>query len=504
MNFNDRSLVDAFLSIFGATLVTLVISVAFTPLLVRVLGPDQYGNYAFVLSVLAMSMIVANSGVTRGAKKYLPEEGRPTSWQSDVFGFYARVSLLLVALVSAPIFLLAQWDFFGLLAPELVPLMQLMAVVVVCKQLYWFAKNALQGLGYERYSEPIRVLQRGSFACLALALAALGYGVAGVLVGYVLSLVLGLGAALYYLRDVLDLTGVVRRRLSLPRRQLLTFNLLSVVFLFLMESLYNSDVILLRLLAGETVTGYYKGALVVAQLIWLLPKALQSLLLHSTSNYWSAEQYERIQTVSSLTARLILVVSCLLAAGLVVLADEFLPLYFGPEFAAAVVPTLLLLPGVIGFAVARPVNAIVQGSGELGTLVAASGGAAAINLVLNLLLIPPFGMHGAAVATSVGYGSLAVFSTFASRSVGFDPVDDVRLLRILGATALSIAVMYPVDRVVENPFVALAVVPVVGTAAYALVIFRTGAVTPQEVETVTDRLPRSVATPTNKLLSVIT
>lgn len=504
MKIDDRSLVGAFVSIFSANVVDLVISVLFTPLLVRVLGADQYGDYAFVLSVLSLLMILANSGVTRGVKKYLPEQDRPSSWPSDVFGFYTRVSLLLVTVVCVPVFLLSYVDFLGLVDDTLVLSLRLMVIVVLCKQFYWLALNALRGLGHERRSEPLKILQRGSFATLALALAVLGYGVPGVLIAYAASLVLATVVATAYLTDAVAVRSVLRSHANLPRRRLLTFNGLSVVLMFLMVSLYNLDVVLLRYFTSDVATGYYKAALVVAQLTWLLPKALQTLLLHSTSNYWSAERLDEINAIGSLATRFTLVTSCLMAAGLLVLADDFMPVYFGSEFSAAVGPVLLLLPGVIGFAVARPMNAICQGSGDLRPLLAATGGAAGVNLLLNLLLIPVYGTAGAAVATSVGYGSMAVFATLASRSIGFDPVGNLRAPRIALSAAASTGVMYSIDRAVSNGYVSLAVIPVIGTAVYVVLVFRTGVITEDEARRITDRLPNLVASRTNRILSVIT
>jgi O-antigen/teichoic acid export membrane protein len=251
-------------------------------------------------------------------------------------------------------------------------------------------------------------------------------------------------------------------------------------------------------------TGYYKAALVVAQLMLLLPKTLQSLLLHSSSNYWSGEQTGKIDSIGTLATRFTLVVSFLMAAGLLVLADDFMPLYFGTEFSAAVRPMTLLLPGVVGLAMARPINAIVQGSGQLRVLLYATGAAATINLALNLLLIPPYGMAGAAVATSVGYGSMAVFSTIASRRVGFDPAGDLRLSRISLAALVATAVMFAADLTVTNRYLALTGIPVLGTVVYLGVIFRTGAITEHETRQVTERLPDLIASPTNRVIALIT
>lgn len=504
MNLNERSLVSAFLSIFSATVVGLAISIVFTPLLVRLLGPEQYGDYALVRSVLALTIIFANSGVTRSVKKYLPEEGRADTWQSDVFGFYTNVSLVLVAVVCLPILVLSVFDFFGFVEERLVLYFQLMAGIVLFKQLYRLTRNSLQALGYERYSEPIKILNKGAFACFALALAYLGYGVTGVLIGYIGSLGLSAAVATVVLGRMIDLRAIVRRHVSLPHTRLLKFNGGTVIHHFMMESLYTFDIILLHVLTSEAQTGYYKAALVVAQLLWMVPRALQALLLHSTSKDWSAERYDRIQRISSLATRFVVVSACLMAAGLLVLADDFVPLYFGSEFVTAVTPIVLLLPGVIGFAMARPISAIIQGSGKLRVLIYATSAAATINVCLNVLLIPLYGIQGAAVATSIGYGSLAVFSVVAARHLEFDPVSDLRVLGIGAATLMATGTMYVIDHLVVNRYLSLAVIPVVGTTVYMIVILRTGVITKRETTRLTERLPDGLGSHTERLLSALT
>lgn len=504
MNLNERSLVGAYFSIFGAAVIGLVISILFTPLLVRFLGANQYGDYAFVLSTLGLLMIFVNSGVTRGVKKFVSEEGHPPSWQSDVFGFYTRVSLILVFFICVPILLLSLVDFFGIVGDQFVLYFQLMVLILFFKQLYWFTKNSLQGMGYEKWSEPIKVFRKGSFACFALGFAYIGYGVAGVLIGYVLSLILANILTTIYLYQIVDFKSIFRRNIPLPRKRLLTFNLLSVVLLFLMESLYNFDIILLRLFTSGTETGYYKAALVVAQLMLLLPKTLQSLLLYSSSNYWSDEKYAKINSVGTFATRLTLVSSLLMVGGMTVLADDFMPLYFGSEFSAAILPIILLLPGVVGLSLARPINAIVQGSGQLRVLVYATGAAATINVVLNLLLIPRYGMIGAAVATSFGYGMMAVFSVNASRKIGFDPLGDLRIIPIGAAAGVSTIVMYATDQLIVNRYVSLTLVTMIGILVYTILIFRLGVITETEARLVTKRLPDRVALGVNRLLILIT
>jgi O-antigen/teichoic acid export membrane protein len=189
--------------------------------------------------------------------------------------------------------------------------------------------------------------------------------------------------------------------------------------------------------------------------------------------------------VTRYTALLVL----LLAIGLATLADRLVPLYYGTPFTVATTPLLLLLPGAVGFAVARPLQAICQGSGRLKVLILAVGVAAMGNLVLNAALIPLYGMNGAAVATTISYGSMFLLLVGASWRIGYDPLVDFRPLRIGLTTVCTALVIVGIDSVVASDLVALVVVPVVGLVTFAAVALRTGAIGLDETVEILERLP---------------
>ena len=71
------------------------------------------------------------------------------------------------------------------------------------------------------------------------------------------------------------------------------------------------------------------------------------------------------------------------------------------------------------------------------------------NIVLNLALIPPFGIVGAAVATAGGYAVLAALYYWAAQRVYPTPFEPVKVLTILAlAVAASFAAAIPVDGLV--------------------------------------------------------
>jgi len=268
---------------------------------------------------------------------------------------------------------------------------------------------------------------------------------------------------------------------------------MSVALTLLTTSLYNVDIILLQPLAGSQATGYYRAALVVAEFVWFVPFALQMTLLHSTAELWANGEYERVEAISARVTRYTVTLTLLVALGIGVLAESFVPLYFGGEFATATGFVLLLLPGAVGFAVARPIFAVGQGNGQLRPLVVGTGVAALLNLFLNLLLIPRFGPGGAAVATSISYGSMLVLHVVAARRIGFDPLDDLRLPRIGLAFVVTAPVLVGLVRLLGPSPLSLAVVPPVGGIIYGSIAVRAGVVQFSEIESELGRLPTPLA-----------
>jgi O-antigen/teichoic acid export membrane protein len=95
-------------------------------------------------------------------------------------------------------------------------------------------------------------------------------------------------------------------------------------------------------------------------------------------------------------------------------------LLFGGEFGGAVVPACILLLGLSGGGVSAIVTAFLYGQGRPGLNSIGMGAGLAATVVLDLLLIPPFGIVGAAVASSVAYlittAVLIAFFSSVSRS----------------------------------------------------------------------------------------
>lgn len=487
----DQSLLTRFISVFSGRIGDLLLSMMITPVLVRLLGASQYGDYAVMMSLLGMVMIAVNSGVFDGIRKYVSEERSTELWTEHVFAFYTRIGALFSAVaILATLAVVRLGVVDRIFGAGFRKYFYLLCFLILGVQVYQIGRGTLMGLGKEAYSEPFVVVQKALFGVFAVALAWVGYGVGGVLFGYLLATVACAIGTVVLVRRYLSLRHLVKPLdPEFPRRELLSFNGLSIVLVLLMTSLYHVDVLLLQPLAGSEQTGYYKAALVVAEFLWFAPFAVQLLLLQSSSQMWADERLERITRIAGQVTRYTALLTVLCALGIAALADAFVGLYFGAEFRPAVVPLLLLLPGALGFAVVRPILAIGQGRGALRVLIAATGVAAGMNLLLNVVLIPLYGMRGAAVATSIGYGSMFVFHVWSARRIGFDPLADLRPRAVTVTALASAPVIFGVDALIQSPVRSLILVPPAGFVAFLGAAFATGAVRTADVREALAGLP---------------
>ena len=498
----DRSLTEAFSALFSAKLATSLISIVSLPIVVRELGTTGYGNYAFLISTFSLYMILVSSGVTEGVQKFVAETRDDEHWREHVVGFYLRLTLALGAVGAV---VLGAASLSGLpsrlLGDRFSWYFALLAAFVVAAQLRAFTRRTLMGLGLERYSEPLRVLTKLTWIGLGLALAALGLGVDAFLISNIAGAALLAVIGLVVVARHLSVSAVLRGPPDdFPTRELLSFNGLNIVLVLMLLSLFHVDVVMMRLLTDGGQTGQYKAALAIAEYVWFVPLSLQTLLLHSTSQLWAERQFERITDLASRVTRYVWLLVSLMGIGLFVLADEAIPLYFGSDFSGTVTPLIVLLPGTLGFALARPLYAINQGSGRLKVPILATGTAAGVNVVLNAVLIPVYGMIGAAAATSVGYASMFAFHVACAHYLGYRPLDDLRLRALVGTIAVAAPAIYAIDAVIANDYLSLLVVPVLGGVAYTALAVAFGAVTVGELRALSGAIPAPVGPRLRSLL----
>jgi len=267
------SVLGKFTRILSSNIVVFLTGLLATPVITRILGPSEYGVYAFLLSALAVLALMADGGIFDGIRKYMAENNRPPEWKNQVVAFYTRVGVVFIAILATGIFLAIEFNllvrYFG---PEYNRYFATIAGVVAAKQFGAITRGTLMGLDRESVSESLKILNNLVFIGLGLTLLMLGYGVLGLLigkiVGYLTMAVLG-GAVL---SRHLDPSWLIRRLpRSFPSRELLEFNVGSLVLFGLYLSILHADILMIEWFRGSSEVGIYRAALTFAEFLWFVP-----------------------------------------------------------------------------------------------------------------------------------------------------------------------------------------------------------------------------------------
>lgn len=177
---------------------------------------------------------------------------------------------------------------------------------------------------------------------------------------------------------------------------------LGAVFTFL---IYRVDQLMIKQYLGLRELGVYSVAVTLAELMFLVPLSINSALLGKLYNTADPQASRRIM---SQTLKLSLYV-CLGLALIGIPLCLLIPLFYGAAYSGAVFSTMILLVGVVFASLANVSTQYFYTRGQPIFHLLSTGGALALNIALNSILIPALGIAGAALASSVSYFCYGLF-----------------------------------------------------------------------------------------------
>ncbi|QSG07094.1 polysaccharide biosynthesis C-terminal domain-containing protein [Halapricum desulfuricans] len=453
------SLLRSFVSVFTGRATVLAITIAFTPLLVRVLTPREFGVFATVMAVFTVVEAVGKGGLFSAIANQVAKFDPGDTEESD-----AGLAGIVLAVVYGVVATIVLAGVAGLaIVPDPYELhLLVLAAGLLAGNLF----TAFQGVYYGRRDEWVAeragVLWQLLYAALAVALA-VAVGLVGVFVGYVVATFVAAGVLWWsFARDVDVTLGRIRRALRSQGREIASFGAVQTFGGLAGILLHRTDILLVNYFGTVTESGIYRAALVPAEVIWFVPFVIQLSLLQNASNHWANDDLGQIDADTAVSFKYAFLAMTLFGVGLFGLAEEFVVLYFGPAYASAATPLRILLVGAFLFGLSRAFTPTLKATGHNVATEVVTGVGLIANVALNLLLIPRFGMTGAATGTALSYGVMLAGSLFVWGKTPFG-FPSAREVRRLGVHLLAFAALYlPLMAVV--PFGPL---PSIGVGAIA-------------------------------------
>lgn len=178
---------------------------------------------------------------------------------------------------------------------------------------------------------------------------------------------------------------------------------------------FQSDVILLKYISGDEAAGQYNVAFVIMAAVYLLPSVIYQKFLLPKIHRWANHDREQFYRIYR-TGNLIMLLLGLLAMLMIwVLAPWGVPLFFSSSYMEAIIPlNILALAAPIRF-VATSVGSTLATRQHMKKKVWYMAFTAILNIFLNILLIPEYGIVGAAIATVVSDAALLILYVYSAK-----------------------------------------------------------------------------------------
>jgi stage V sporulation protein B len=172
-----------------------------------------------------------------------------------------------------------------------------------------------------------------------------------------------------------------------------------------------------------------------------------------------------------------------LATGGIILAKPIINLFFGHQYLNSVVAFQLLLLMIAIVWIITGYSRILLASGNQIAYARVSTIIAIINLILNFLLIPYYGLIGAAIATVLAEGLGSIFWYRESRKIVQFPAAKIYFLPLLASVPMALLVYLES----KMSFPVLIIIPT-GMIIYSIVLYLFNGITTEEIISIIDIL----------------
>jgi O-antigen/teichoic acid export membrane protein len=394
----------------------------------RVLGTSMYGTIGFALAVLLYLNRVADFGIELSGVRELAKD--PAQLERLASAVLSVRLLLAAALIAATalLALVVLPDPDG--AVLAVYSLTLLAVAGGTRWVY---------LGLEQ-TRAVATARAAGEAVMALLVLALVHGPGDVVRAPMAQVVGDSLAALLLVRWLRRRGHGISLRWDWPLVRPLFRRAWPLVLSALLGLvIYNSGLIILRIVGGTTEVGLYSAGVVLVSFLINLGLSYRMSLLPTLTRLADAD-VQRRELYRSAMAHVVAIVLPISLGGFL-LAPQIVHMLFGPDYAAAA-PALQVLIWSVPLCLLRDVpSASLLADAREDKLFHLTAWGAALNLLLNLLLIPRYGIPGAAWAT-VATESVRLALAFGYvRSQGFGLRDAVLFARVAAATIVMMALL---------------------------------------------------------------
>ena len=392
-------------------------------ILARVLGPAGKGIYSLILLIPGLMLTFGSFGIESanvyflGSKKYRIQD---VVSNSLILSFTLGFILILI------FFGIFQFDFFQkfIHSNQIPPLyLWLIILIIPVSLLSIFLRNVLRGRGELTNYNKIRIAESTVLLSgVIILLLILKQGLFGAIFSYIFAIIIAALVSIFLVKKISKFylffnKNLFKNSISYGGKVYLA-NTLSFLN-------YRLDMFLIAIFLAPAAVGFYSITVGIVERLFIIPGALATVLFPTVSSLGSFKADSLTSRVTRHTFFIMIITSLLLA----ILAVPLIKNLFGQIFLPSVLPLLILLPGIIAFGVGGVLAADLSGRGRPEFAFYSSLACLIVNVALNIILIPRWGISVAAFASTVSYWVDTIIILLAFLKISKNSLSEVLIIK---------------------------------------------------------------------------
>ncbi|MFC1753813.1 flippase [Thermoproteota archaeon] len=415
MNYARKALKGT-ISVFVVTLFAAFLGYLVRLVLARGLSLEEYGLFYAVFSFFGLFMIFKDLGLNSALAKFIPEYLHKKDYSGvksivvSVFSIQTFFSLIVFILTFLLSDYIAEHFFHTPAASIVIKFIGLMFLLTPLENVFTHSFQGFQRMFLYASIEFMRMLV---ILLIIIALLYKGFLVLAPSIAYfAVYIIVPLLCIPFFLKMFPQFTKVKAKITSSLVKKLFKFGVPLIIGSVGAAFMLYTDTVIITYFRNLNEVALYQVASPTARLLLYLGYALAAVILPLSSELWAKGKRDKLKFGMELLYKYTFLAVIPLALLMFSFPELILNILFGAEYTGAAIVMQILAVGTIFFTVGNLNGNVLAGIGrpkEIANIVLI---AAVFNLIANLILVPFYGMIGAAFSTLLSWLVILVLTSY--------------------------------------------------------------------------------------------
>lgn len=406
--------------IFITILLSKILFYFYRIVIARNFGPAVYGTFSLALIIFSFAVTISLLGFHEGILRFIPLYRGTKKINNIRYIFRFSVFILTLSSLLFGLILFFSSEFISINIfhePNLVIFLKILAIAMPFYMIGSVFLCLIRGFekikAHSFISEFFQILVK---LISLILLIFFGLKVNSVAISYFIGILIVFFVAYLYCRyklpEIFKKYFLKKEAKKQIRRKFLLYSIPLFFSIILYDLFGYMDSLVIGLIKDSSSVGIYNAAFPIASLMAFVPSLFLQILFPMIIRKFSEKKFELVRELSKQVQKWILIINLPFFSLMFLFSGAFINLLFGSQYMAAEQALRILSVGFLFYSMTNILGNLILVVGKSKILLINIIILSVFNLILNILLIPKYGINGAAFSTAISYITLNIILFF--------------------------------------------------------------------------------------------